>query len=219
MPELSSGDGTIVGGVDAAYAVDDTADDTADDAGGSSSADRGTLPERSLRPESAPADQRPARTTGAEAAGDAAGAVLHPSATDADAPHHPDAVPAEAFGLDDGRVDSAPSAAVAEDAPVVAPEVPGVAIAAPGTGPEEVPPADAAYEDAPPALEPTPGAPDAVLDEPVAGSDATERTVAVGGSPDAPGTSPAPGPSATRSPLDDPDAGTGGSAADRSTHQ
>jgi 1,4-alpha-glucan branching enzyme len=195
MPELSSGDRTIVGGVDAAYAVDDT--------GEPPSAGQGTLPEQSLRPEPTPADRRSAGGTGE---GDDTAAVLHPSATDVDAPHHAGGVPAAAVGLDDGQVDSAPSAAVSEDAPVVAPEVPGVEVSALGTRPEEAP-ADTAYEDAPPELERTPGAPDAVLDEPRSASETSERTVAVGGSPDA-----VPGPSATRSPLDDPD-------ADTSTHQ
>jgi 1,4-alpha-glucan branching enzyme len=146
MPELSSGDGTIVGGIDQAYAVDDAAEAV-------------QYHEELLEP----------------------------------------------------ALDSAPSAGVSADAPVVAPEVPQVEESPLGTGPEEVP-ADVAQEDEPPVLDETPGAPDAVLDEPRFASDVAERPVAVGGSPEA---LEAATPSATRSPLDaDPD-----SAAPSSTHQ
>jgi 1,4-alpha-glucan branching enzyme len=150
MPELSSGDGTIVGGIDQAYAVDDAAE-----------------------------------------------AVQY----------HEE--------LPEPALDSAPSAGVSADAPVVAPEVPQVEESPLGTGPEEVP-ADVAQEDEPPVLEETPGAPDAVLDEPRFASDVAERPVAVGGTREA---LEAATPSATRSPLDaDPDSDPD-SAAPSSTHQ
>jgi 1,4-alpha-glucan branching enzyme len=110
--------------------------------------------------------------------------------------------------LDDGGLDSAPSAGVDADAPIVAPEVPEISVPARGTGPEEAPP-DRAYEDEPPVLTPTPGAPDAVVDEPRFASDVGERTATVGGSAEALDTSV---PSATRSALDEDD-------DESSTHQ
>ena len=122
--------------------------------------------------------------------------------------------------LDEPALDSAPSAGVSADAPVVAPEVPQVVASPLGTEPEAVP-ADVAQEDEPPVLEATPGAPDAVLDEPRFASDVAERPATVGGSPEA---LEASTPSATRSPLDEPlddprdDTGPGSTAAS-STHQ
>jgi len=110
--------------------------------------------------------------------------------------------------LDDGGLDSAPSAGVDADAPIVAPEVPEISVPARGTGPEEAPP-DRAYEDEPPVLTPTPGAPDAVVDEPRFASDVGERTATMGGSAEALDTSV---PSATRSALDEDD-------DESSTHQ
>ena len=188
MPELSSGDGTIVGGIDQAYAADDAAVDSVD-------------------PVDSPGAEQPA-WAGGEATG--AGAPRN-----TDEPQFPDEAPAEAVQyheeLLDPALDTAPSAGVSADAPVVAPEVPQVEESPLGTGPEEVP-ADVAQEDEPPVLEETPDAPDAVLDEPRFASDVAERPVAVGGSPEA---LEAATPSATRSPLDaDPD-----SAAPSSTHQ
>jgi 1,4-alpha-glucan branching enzyme len=67
------------------------------------------------------------------------------------------------------------------DAPVIAPETPGIGDSQLFGAAEQVP-ADAAYE--PPALKLTPGTPDAVVDEPRGGSDVTERPVAVGEAPD-----------------------------------
>ena len=121
-----------------------------------------------------------------------------PSATDGDAAHFPDEAPDEAVERHAEVLDSAPSAGVAADAPVVAPEVPEVDVAPLGTvsdsrEADQVPP-DAASEDAPPAMELTPGAADAVLDKPRGDSDVTETTVAVGGSGEA------ATPSATRAP-------------------
>jgi hypothetical protein len=166
MPELTSGDGAITGGIDQAYALDETA--FADSA-----------PDPAL--------------------GDAA----------LDEP-----------ALDEPALDAAPSAGVSADAPVVAPEVPQVVVSPLGAEPEAVP-ADVAQEDEPPVLEATPGAPDAVLDEPRFASDVAERPITVGGSPEA---LEASTPSATRSPLDEPlddprdDTGPG-STAPSSTHQ
>jgi 1,4-alpha-glucan branching enzyme len=125
-----------------------------------------------------------------------------PSATDADAPHFPDEAPDDAVARHAEVIDSAGSAGVSADAPVVAPEVPEVEVAALGTvsdswEADQVPP-DAAAEDEPPALELTPGAAEAVLDEPRGDSDVTETSVAVGGSAEA------ATPSATR--PADPDA-------------
>jgi 1,4-alpha-glucan branching enzyme len=234
-PELTSGDGTIVSepavdepsvDVDPAY-LDDTD-------GRLPSADQGTLPEGSLRADEGPgtsgqpawvlAEARAGSTADEAAPADPvatdrdidAGPV--PSATDADAHHHPEeeAVPRQAELLD-----AAPSAGVSADAPVVAPEVPEVEVPPLGTGPEEVP-ADAAYEDEPPALERTPGAPEAVVDEPRFSSDVAERPVPVGGIPDALDVAT---PSATRSPLDEPESDVSGSSDllgrddESSTHQ
>jgi hypothetical protein len=218
-PERTSGDGTMVSepaiDVDPAY-LDDTD-------GRPPSADQGTLPEAGLRADEGPGTSgRPAWVLAEATAGSPADEAAPadpvatdrdidagpvPSATDADAHHVPDdeAVPHQADLLD-----AAPSAGVSADAPVVAPEVPEVEVPALGTGPEEVP-ADAAYEDEPPALERTPGAPEAVVDEPRFSSDVAERPVPVGGIPDALG---AATPSATRSPLDEPE-----SDDESSTHQ
>ena len=52
-----------------------------------------------------------------------------PSATDADAPHFPDDAPPEAVAHHAELLDTAPSAGVSADAPVVAPEVPEVDVA------------------------------------------------------------------------------------------
>jgi 1,4-alpha-glucan branching enzyme len=134
----------------------------------------------------------------------AAGPV--PSATDADAPHFPDEASAEAVAHHAELLDEAPSAGVSADAPVVAPEVPEVEYPPLGGEADQVPP-DTATEDEPPALELAPGAAEAVLDEPVSGSDVTESAVAVGGS------SRLSVPSATRPTDDDPD------APESSTHQ
>jgi 1,4-alpha-glucan branching enzyme len=124
----------------------------------------------------------------------------------------PEAAPTP--GMDDGQIDAAPSASVSADAPVVAPEVPEIEVPTRGTGPEEAPAAAAYVEEA--VLEPTPGAA-AVVDEPRSASDAGEEPVSVGGSREG---RDAATPSATRSPLDArPDAETGGTADESSTHQ
>ena len=141
-----------------------------------------------------------------------------PSATDADAPHFPDEAPPEAVAHHAELLDTAPSAGVSADAPVVAPEVPEVEVAPLGTEADQVPP-DAAAEDAPPAMEPAPGA-GAVLDEPRSGSEVTETAVAVGGGPEGATPSATRPTSATR-PADPGAPERNGSVRDdeSSTHQ
>jgi 1,4-alpha-glucan branching enzyme len=209
LPEWTSGDGALDDSssgddIDLAYTADDDEPP---------SVEGGTLPEGSLRADEALADERPGwvdaaagGSTAAESAGPDAQADTPaepatdtdidagpvPSATD-DAPHFPDEAPEEAVAHHEDLLDTAPSVGVSADAPVVAPEVPSVEVAPLGTEADQVPP-DAAAEDEPPVLELTPGAADAVLDEPRGDSDVTETSVAVGGSGEA------TTPSATRAP-------------------
>jgi 1,4-alpha-glucan branching enzyme len=130
------------------------------------------------------------------------GAVAEGSLRADEAPAaRPGWVTAQEAATGENPLDAAPSAGVSADAPVVAPEVPEVEVPPLGTGPEEAP-ATAAYEEEPPELEVTPGVSEAVVDEPRSASDVTERPVAVGGFWSA---LDATTPSATRSPLDEPD--------------
>jgi hypothetical protein len=195
-PELTSGDGTIADDVDPAYALDDTDEPPAVDAAPAVDDADGTAPPVPV-----------ATDTDVDA-----GPV--PSATDADA-HFPGDAPEEFVERHADLLDGAPSAGVSADAPVVAPEVPQVEVEPLGTGPEDVP-ADAAYEEEPPEFEATPGAPDAVADEPRFSSEIGERPVPVGGRPEA---LDAATPSATRSPLDDPAPDFSESDDESSTHQ
>ena len=188
MPELTSGDGGIDDGTTAALGDDVDLAYTADD------------------------DESPTAATDTDID---AGQV--PSATDADAPHFPDDAPPEAVAHHAELLDTAPSAGVSAEAPVVAPDVPEVEVAPLGTevdstGADQVPP-DAATEDAPPAMELAPGA-GAVLDEPRPGSEVTQTAVAVGG------VSEGATPSATR-PADPGAPERNGSVRDdeSSTHQ
>jgi 1,4-alpha-glucan branching enzyme len=128
---------------------------------------------------------------------------------DVDLAYAADDAPADAVTRQADLLDTAPSAGVSADAPVVAPDVPEVEVAPLGTSADQgeadqVPP-DAAAEDEPPAMELTPGGGEAVLDEPRSGSDVTTSTVAVGG-----GSPVSAMPSATR-PADRDD--------ESSTHQ
>jgi hypothetical protein len=216
LPEWTSGDGALDDrasesgdDVDLAYTADDDAPPPSPASHTSPpSAGQGTLPEGSLRADEALADERPgwvdaaaAESAGPDAQEDTpaepatdtdvdAGPV--PSAT-GDAPHFPDDASDDAAAHHEELLDTAPSAGVSADAPVVAPQVPEVEVAPLGTESDQVPP-DAAAEDEPPALELTPGAADAVLDEPRGDSDVTETSVAVGGSAEV------TTPSATRAP-------------------
>jgi 1,4-alpha-glucan branching enzyme len=122
----------------------------------------------------------------------------------------PPAPPEDAV-VDPAVVDSAPSASVSDDAPIVAPAVPEIEVPPPGTGAEEAA-VGTAYAD-PPVLEPTPGAPLASADEPRFASDAGEEAMTIGGEPDALSRAT---PSATR-PAADPDGDP--SADDSNTHQ
>jgi len=218
--------------VDLAYAVDDDAPPpTAAAHTAPPSADDGTLPEGSVRADETPgAGDRPGwvETARTGSAGDAAEPDLPavtaatdtdidagevPSATDADGPHFPDDAPDDAVAHHAELLDTAPSAGVSADAPVVAPEVPEVDVAPPGTAPgsqesDQVPP-DAAAEDEPPAMELTPGAAEAVLDEPRGDSDVTETTVAVGGT----GSAAIPSATAPAGPDGDTDSDTDGGTA------
>jgi hypothetical protein len=171
MPELRSGDGTLTDDVDPAYLPVDGGPSTRHGGGGA-------------RSDEVPAAHRPGRVR-SEAEGEGwpgdddtdVDPGLLPSATDADAPGD---APANRVARHADLLDTAPSAGVAADAPVVAPEVPEVEVGPLGTAPDQVPP-DAAVEDEPPAMELTLGGAEAVLDEPRSGSDVTATPVAVGG--------------------------------------
>jgi 1,4-alpha-glucan branching enzyme len=116
--------------------------------------EQGTAPEAGVRADEAPG-----------------GSATAGSAT-TDEPHFPDDSSDEAVARHAELLDpvSEPDAA-----PETAPEVPRVADSSQDTRWQEVP-ADAAYEDEPPVLEPGPGAPEAVVDEPASGPDADETS-------------------------------------------
>jgi 1,4-alpha-glucan branching enzyme len=125
VPELSSGDGTIAGGVDQAYALDDDAE--VETAG--SAADEGTPPEhgrsdeRSASEAAAPEWVRSATATeagGDGASGDDGSAGSTADESGSDVPHFPEEAPADAVREQAELLDPARSTGAGPDAPEAA---------------------------------------------------------------------------------------------------